>query len=740
MRALMKQNRFSEALSLYEEGKNLKNGHIYSLAVKCCQKLNDFDAGKRIISSIDPKNTNVFLSTALIDFFGHFGDIRRALNVFDSVQKREKNAICIGSMMKALNKNKKFEQSLLLHENYSQINNDVTHLLALIAAKKCNDYEKGLSIHKSIDLRSASIELQNALIGFYGHFGQIEESQKIFDWMAKRNETTSNAMMSVLVSHSLSERALFFYDCIEQKTQILHILAVKVCAKTKNIRKGKEIDLATKTKSKELKNSLIAFYGKVGQIGEAQRLFYDDESERDAVSVNNLMSAFMNARQFEHALALYDEFEQFLCDETTHLFALQSCQQIGNYDKGRVIGCKMKKKDVQSQNALIAFCGSAGDLRSAQVIFDGLGSDKNVISVNCAMTAFINNECAHRALALYDDAAMHLIDRVSHTLAIRGCIMTDNPSKGQKICTQLQMDSNFDILLQTAMIDFYGHFGDALSAKSVFDSIGDDEKNVNCVNAMMEAYYCGSLQSECIRLFEQHKSVADKLSFAILFKACADSTLFAFGCAEHERLRESNGAICKEKEVQTNLIRMYAECGEMAVCEQLFAEFRESENCKEADVWCAMLSGYGINGQMEKMNALLNEMKNFGICRNEKVYASLISTYAHFGQLDKAQRVWNEEIGEEHLKFNRFVVTSGVDCFARNGLLHKAKNLILEYEQYSKNAHHASMWSSLLSACCKFRETDMAKKVYQQMQRRFDKNLPRMKSAAIKMENMKQQN
>merc|ERR1712228_1032938 len=133
--------------------------------------------------------------------------------------------------MNALNKNKKFRQSLLLYEKYAKLNDDVTHLLALRATQNLNDYDKGLEIHKSVKSKSPCIELQNALISFYGYFGQISKAQTMYDSMIKRDDATNNTMMTVLINHNLFEQALSFYDCVQSKSQILHILALKVCTK-----------------------------------------------------------------------------------------------------------------------------------------------------------------------------------------------------------------------------------------------------------------------------------------------------------------------------------------------------------------------------------------------------------------------------------------------------------------------------------------------------------------------------
>ncbi len=92
----------------------MKDNMTYSLAIKTCQCLNDFDYGKQIICENNLlDNDNIQIKNTLIDFCGHYGDINYALNIFNSINDNKKDIITINSMM----------SSYLKNGNISEVNN-----------------------------------------------------------------------------------------------------------------------------------------------------------------------------------------------------------------------------------------------------------------------------------------------------------------------------------------------------------------------------------------------------------------------------------------------------------------------------------------------------------------------------------------------------------------------------------------------------------------------------------------
>ena len=136
MRSFMKKDQFKEALSLYEDC-HFKTDRMHLFAIKCCQKANSFELGKQIISSNGLSGgENIFLSTALIDFYGHFADISSAFYIFERMEYAKRTPIFCNAMMTALMATDFSEDGMAIYFAHSHLHSDVSHLLALRACVK----------------------------------------------------------------------------------------------------------------------------------------------------------------------------------------------------------------------------------------------------------------------------------------------------------------------------------------------------------------------------------------------------------------------------------------------------------------------------------------------------------------------------------------------------------------------------------------------------------------------------
>ena len=138
-------------------------------------------------------------------------------------------------------------------------------------------------------------------------------------------------------------------------------------------------------------------------------------------------------------------------------------------------------------------------------------------------------------------------------------------------------------------------------------------------------------------------------------------------------------------------------------------------------------------------------MKDLGMNLNSKIYATLMNIYGHIGEVSAVEQIWHRDITDNDIKYNKFVVSAMVDCLARAAQLNRAKEIVLEYEKYSNNVYHESMWGCLLSACYNHcgdanneeNKVVFAEEVYSEMKHRFSHNKKRMKSTSVIMSNIR---
>ena len=96
----------------------------------------------------------------------------------------------------------------------------------------------------------------------------------------------------------------------------------------------------------------------------------------------------------------------------------------------------------------------------------------------------------------------------------------------------------------------------------------------------------------------------------------------------------------------------------------------------------------------------------------------LLNGCSHCGNVVEAQSIWNNEIKDEEIKYNCYVVTCLVDCLSRNGLNGVAYDLYLEYKKYhhyNSDENDEILLVSLLNGCKRYNNMDLAEILYKEI-------------------------
>eukprot|EP01084_Bolivina_argentea_P024072 44919_1 len=337
---------------------------------------------------------------------------------------------------------------------------------------------------------------------------------------------------------------------------------------------------------------------------------------------------------------------------------------------------------------LIDFYFHFGYTEMAENIFNTI-NEIDIIAVNAMMTGFIGNNMYNKTLLLYDKY-YHLLNGASHILAVKTCSLSDNFEFGKEIHSTL-IDTNYYTLeLKNALIDFYGTFKHINHARDIFNSISNTEKDIITINAMMKAYCNVNLNWECLQLFHTVNSINDKLlhdaiTFSMVLKACTQSTAYYIGEKIYNMLKNDKDKkkLLKDVQIQINLINVYGRCGKVNVCKEIF---QESRNKMDISIWNALINAYARNGKMKRIRKIYDKIKRMDELYktvDRKFYICLMNSCSHCGDTEFVNEIWND-INDENIKYDSYVVTSLVDCFCRKGLIDEGRNMINEYEKYKK--------------------------------------------------------
>ena len=130
--------------------------------------------------------------------------IERAFEIFNGIDG-ERDELSMSTMMKCLISFDENEKAMELYHqtNGGRVHNDIAHLLFLKACIKSNDFERGRKMMDCIasktekNTKRRNKKVTVTTIEFYGHFGDADNAQKVFDDIddGERNNVTISVMM-----------------------------------------------------------------------------------------------------------------------------------------------------------------------------------------------------------------------------------------------------------------------------------------------------------------------------------------------------------------------------------------------------------------------------------------------------------------------------------------------------------------------------------------------------------------
>lgn len=724
----------SDAISVYENINETRVDYVINSLIKLCYNFgyyNTISSNSTIWSDIDSlsdfKQKNISFGTLLICCI-KANDTNKSLQTLYWIQKYKYkvsiNESFIVELIKLLNKSNELDYiSYLLTQKL--IPNATTIRTALISQYTI----RKLNLNKAVEI-----------------FNQTNDDHKDAVMFA--------TMMNGLLINNYYKHALNLYHNIDinKRDNICDSLAIKACTLLNDTKQVQLIENnilndnnnSTKYNAQQLipiQVALIDHYGNCHDTEKAVHIFDSvDEKDKNRIMINSLMLAFINNDCHQNALILYEKYSILESDSISHCLALKACANIGNFDSGKYIIQKhidlydYNNIDIQLKHELINFYGKCEEICNAQEIFDSIENKKrNSASINSMMTAFINNEQYQDALKLYDytnNLNNDNIDNICHSLAIKACSNTGNFVKGKKIHSWLKKEDklNNDIDIKTSLIDFYGKCHDIKTASDLFKSMKnyvDDKKITSSYNAMMNVYCINKRYQQCLRLFKVLEN-PDAVSYTIAFNSCSHDNKMDIGNAIYKQLQKSNNKqqIMSQLPLIISLIKMFGKFGDLQKCEKIFEVVRSQKDIylNKISIWNVIIQSYGMNGDVINAIKLFNEMREkTNIMIDCRLYVTLLNACSHGGDVNQAKHIWfNQIIHDENMKCHNLIVSSFVDCLARNGYLYQGYDIIYQYEKIKDIQFCQEMWQSIKNGCKIYKNTLLIKHILQEMGKRFE--------------------
>ncbi|XP_024538783.1 pentatricopeptide repeat-containing protein At4g18520, chloroplastic [Selaginella moellendorffii] len=458
-----------------------------------------------------------------------------------------------------------------------------------------------------------------ALLGMYVRCGSVESARKLFDSMAvERNGECWTVMISAYVRRGWINEALLLFkkSLLEgvRPSEGTFIALLHACSRPASLDQGKKLHRLLEEAgfqesiAPSLATSLIKMYGKCGSLDEAWKVMEKIES-RDVELWTVMIASLSHFGKLDRAFELLKrmDLEGDRPSKMTFMAVLRACKdhpearQVGGVLHG-LIRERGLESDVGVGTSLVNMYARWGDAQQAQEVFSQIEA-RDVSSWNCLLAAYSRCSRQEQALVLYREMMLEGVkpDRLTLNTVIDVCASLKDLEQGSRIHQQIA-SSGFasDLMLDTALITFYGRCGKLEAALEIFEALpARDNVTWNTMIASLNDHSSPEAAMGFFQRMQQEGMAPSRVTLLTVLGLCG-----SVGEAKlvHSCVRESGFE--QDSEVKNTLITAYGRCGGLPQALEIF----EALPRKIESSWNAMMGAYAAQGKPRAALELFHRM------------------------------------------------------------------------------------------------------------------------------------
>lgn len=228
-----------------------------------------------------------------------------------------------------------------------------------------------------------------------------------------------------------------------------------------------------------LQTTLLDVYAKVGEFGDAQKVF-DEMARRDIASWNALICGMAQGSFPNEALGLFYRFcgMGLRANEITVLGALSACSQMGALKEGDKVWGYIKERGLDTNvivcNAVIDMYGKCGFVDKAYDVFRNMRCDKTIITWNTMIMGFAMHGHAVEAIELLEEMGRVSIrcDQISYLGVLCACNHAGLVEEGYQLFNSMEVKGvTRNIKHYGTVVDLLGRAGRLKEAYDIINSM-----------------------------------------------------------------------------------------------------------------------------------------------------------------------------------------------------------------------------------------------------------------------------
>ncbi|KAF7843568.1 pentatricopeptide repeat-containing protein [Senna tora] len=400
-------------------------------ALSSCAKTLNWNLGIRIHAYMihSGYEDNLFLSSALVDFYAKCGAIADASKVFSGMKTHDQ--VSWTSLIAGFSMNGQGRDALLLFKEMldTQVKPNCFTYSSVISA--CVEQKEALeqcsTLHAHVIKRGFKNNkfVISSLLDCYAKCRQIDDAVLLFDETSEKDTILYNSLISGYSQNLYSEDALKLF--VEMRKKDLrptdHTLSsiLNACGSLTVLLQGRQLhSLVIKMGSERnvfVTSALIDMYSKGGDIDEARRVL-DLTAEKNSVLWTSMIMGYAQCGRGSEALELFDHLlteQGFIPDHVCFTAVLTACNHAGFLDKGVEYFNKMRthyglSPDQDQYGCLIDLYARNGNLRKAKDLMEEMPYNANRV----IWSSFLSFCKIHGEVELGREAANQLIKMDPH--------------------------------------------------------------------------------------------------------------------------------------------------------------------------------------------------------------------------------------------------------------------------------------------------------------------------------------
>lgn len=429
---------------------------------------------------VDGYGSDLFVGSALVDFYFKFWRVGHAMKVFDKIPARD--TVLWNAMISGLVKNCYYWDSIRVFCNLVQqgeIQLDSTTVAAVFpAVVDLQDLRLGKEIQcLAIKLGfHAHSYVLTGLVSLYSRCGDSEASWSLFKELRRPDLVSYNAMISGLTFSGEIESSVNIFNQLLASGQnansstVVGLIPVSSpfgrLNLTKNIhafclKSGMVVHPAVST-------ALTTVYSRVNETDSARKLF-DESAEKSLASWNAMISGYAQNGLTENAISLFQEMQmvyQVNPNPVTVTSILSACAQLGALSLGKWVHNIVKSNkfntNIYVSTALIDMYAKCGSLLEARQLFDQM-PEKNEVTWNAMISGCGLHGHGQEALRLFHEMLDSRVEptRVTFLSVLYACSHAGLVREGEEIFQSMVRDYQLKPSSEhySCMVDIFGRAG-----------------------------------------------------------------------------------------------------------------------------------------------------------------------------------------------------------------------------------------------------------------------------------------